>query len=119
MNTNSVPWGKLIEWNDQLAGCPSGVLVFFACIAFGYVWKMIQVLPNKFIPVVVMITGAVLNPLLQGKLDSVATISRIALLGFIIGFLAWLFHRLLLKKLEDKFGVKIDADTDITTKDKE
>jgi len=121
MNTNSIPYlNKLAELNDQLAGAPSGVLVFFGCIAFGYMWKWIKLLPNRFIPLAVVFSGAVLNPVLQGKYDSFATIARVALLGFIIGFLAWLFHRLLLKKLEDKLGVKLEeGNTDIITKDKE
>jgi hypothetical protein len=117
MNTNSIPyWNKLVEINDSLAGAPSGLLIFFVCIAFGYVWKMVRLLPNRFIPAVVMVTGACLNPLLLGKHDSIAHMARAAIIGFIIGFLAWLFHRLLLKKLEDKFGSLDDGNTDFINK---
>lgn len=110
MNTNSIPyWDTLIKWNDSLAGAPSGLLVFALCIAVGYVWKIIRVLPNRFIPLVVMLTGSVLHSLLTMVADQPAPVwVRSAVVGFIIGFLAWLFHHLLLKRLEDKFGAKLD-----------
>ena len=36
------------------------------------------------------------------------------MIGFIIAFAAWVFHRLALKRLEDRFGTKLTED-DTTT----
>lgn len=106
MNTNSIPyWDTLVNWDARLAGAPSGLLVFALCIATGYVWKAIRICPNRFTPLAVMIFGLIYNLVLNWKSDERL---RFALIGLIIGFLAWIFHRLLLKKLEDKLGVKID-----------
>ncbi len=121
--TNAIPyWDTLVRWNESLIGAPAGLLIFILCIAMGYVWKMVRVLPNRFIPLVVMLTGAVLYPLLMWTKEGppVPVIVRNAILGFIVGFAAWLFHRLLLKRIEDKFGVKVDEDTEelVIPKDK-
>lgn len=104
--TNAIPyWDVIVQWDKNLSGAPSGLLVFILCIAVGYVWKVIRVLPNRFIPLLVMLTGAGLHAALQPSPNP--SIVRAAVVGFIIGFLAWLFHRLLLKKLEDKLGAKL------------
>ena len=107
--TNSIPyWDVIVQWDKNLNGAPSGLLVFLLCIAAGYVWKVIRVLPNRFIPLVVMLTGALLHSgLTYAEKQSLSDWIRAAVVGFIIGFLAWLFHRLLLKRLEDKFGAKL------------
>lgn len=112
MNTNAIPyWDTLVKWNDSLAGAPSGLLVFALCIAAGYVWKVIRVLPNRFIPLVVMLIGAALHSLLTMVANQSAPVwVRSAVVGFIIGFVAWVFHRLVLKRLEDKFGTKLLED---------
>jgi len=113
MNTNAIPyWDTLVRWNESLIGAPAGLLIFILCIACGYVWKMVRVLPNRFIPLVVMLTGALLYPLLMWTKEGppVPVIVRNSILGFIVGFAAWLFHRLLLKRIEDKFGAKLDED---------
>ena len=108
--TNAIPyWDTLVNWDARLAGAPSGLLVFALCIAFGYLWKAIKVFPNRFTPLAVMVAGAILYPALTYAVNQSGPVwVRAAVVGFIIGFLAWLFHRLLLKKLEDKLGVKID-----------
>lgn len=112
--TNAIPyWDTLVQWDAKLAGAPSGLLVFALCIAAGYVWKVIRVLPNRFIPLVVMLTGAVLHPALTYAADQAGPVwVRSAVVGFIIGFLAWLFHRLILKRIEDKLGAKLEDDSD-------
>ena len=113
MNTNTIPyWETLVEWDAKLAGAPSGLLVFALCIAAGYAWKSVKLLPNRVIPLVVMLTGAILHPILSG-----GDVARTAVIGFVIGFLAWLFHRLILKRIEDRLGVKLTEDeTDFIAK---
>ncbi len=110
--TNGIPYlDVIVQWDKSLNGAPSGILVFLLCIAVGYVWKVVKVLPNRFIPLVVMLTGSALHAgLTYSEKQTVADWIRAAVVGFIIGFLAWLFHRLLLKKLEDKLGAKLFDD---------
>lgn len=114
MNTNAIPyWDVLVSWDAKLAGAPSGLLVFALCIAFGYVWKAIKICPNRFTPLAVMLAGAVLHPALTYAAGQAGPVwVRSAVVGFIIGFLAWMFHRVLLKRIEDKFGVKLEDDSD-------
>lgn len=105
--TNSIPlFDEAVQWSEQLMNAPAAILVYILCIASGYVWKMIRVLPNKFIPLVVMCIGAILLVMLTWAAGlSIQAITRNAVVGFIIGFIAWLSHMFVLKKLETKFGI--------------
>jgi len=101
----------LIDWNEKLIGAPSGVLVFLLCIAVGYSWKAIRVLPNRFIPVLVMFAGAVAFPLLNWQHgDGHQSFVRHSALGFIIGFVAWLAHNQVIKRIEEKLGLFENGD---------
>lgn len=117
MNTNSIPYlDEAIKWSESLSNAPAAVLVFLMCIASGYVWKAIRVFPNRFTPLVVMIVGAVLLMGLTWASNSTGpVILRNAVVGFIIGFAAWLAHRLILKRIEDRFG-KVTDDTEFVEK---
>lgn len=99
-------------------GAPAAVLVFLLCLAAGYVWKIIHVLPNRFIPLVVMVTGAALLPLLLWKDEArMPHHLRVAIVGFIIGCVAWLVLRVGLKKLENRLGTSLtDENTTFITK---
>jgi len=108
MNTNSIPyWDKVLQADDILRAAPAGILVFVLCIAFGYTWRAIKVLPNRFTPLVVMIFGAIFN---LGLNWAQADRLRFLVVGFILGFAAWATHRLIIKRIEDKFGGKLDED---------
>lgn len=101
---------NLTQWNDKLMGAPSGVLVLFLCLAAGYVWKMIRVLPNRFIPLIVMLTGAIIFVLLNWATPTVPLIAKHFVIGFIIGFVAWLCHNKFLKHIERKLGLCDEKD---------
>lgn len=119
MNTNTLSyWDTAVRLNEHLTGAPAGILVFIICIAIGYIWKNIHVLPNRFIPLIVMLSGSILNPLLYWPNNTKDAV-RLLVIGFIIGFVSWIFHKLVLKKIEDKFGVKLDDDTQFIEKPKE
>lgn len=119
MNTNAIPyWDTVIKINEHLAGAPAGILVFLLCIALGYVWKNMHFLPNRFIPGIVMLFGAVANPLLYWPANAKDAV-RLTVVGLIIGFIAWLFHRLVLKKIEEKFGIKLEDNTEFFEKPKQ
>lgn len=121
MSTNAIPYlDTIVSWSDNLMGAPAAALVFFLCLAAGLGWKIIHVLPNRFIPVVVMLTGSVLLPVLLWKEDAkLAHHMRIAVIGFIIGCVAWLVLRVGLKQLETRLGTNLtDEDTMHFTKPK-
>lgn len=110
--TNSIPYfEKLVQFDEVLRHAPAGILVFVLCIAFGYVWRAIKVLPNRFTPLVVMLFGCGFNLALNWKGPERL---RFAVGGFIIGFAAWVVHRLVIKRIEDKFGMTL-AEDDTTT----
>lgn len=120
MNTNSIPYlDEAIRWSESLSNAPAAVLVFLMCIASGYVWRAIKIFPNKYTPLVVMIVGAMLlMGLTWVGTAPVPVVMKNFCVGFIIGFLAWLFHRLLIKRLEDWLGTKLTDDTEFVEKPK-
>jgi hypothetical protein len=97
---------QIIEWNNKLLNAPAGVIVGLVCIALGYVGKMTKPFPNRFIPAAVMACGSILFTLLtwQKGID-VPTVTRNACIGFFIGFVSWLVHRLIIKRFEQKLGL--------------
>lgn len=89
---------------DYVAGMPSLMLVFVGCVAIGYVLKLSPWFPNSAIPLVVILSGLILNLMLCGaKPDTMVAIvwkTRHAVVGMIIGLMAWMFHLLILKRIE-------------------
>ena len=99
---------------NQAFNLKLAVLVGVACIAFGYFLRTIKKFPNALIPAVVMIAGGVVSIFLQPEgpkeLSSRAWDVKNFTAGFGVGFLAWIFHKSILKKIEDKFGIKAQTD---------
>lgn len=99
---------QLNKWNDQLYGLPAGSLVFVACLAYGYAIKLTPFIPNKFIPISVIMFGAAANLALAEATTTLQSISRSLLTGFIIGTSAWLAHYSIISKIEDMIFKKSD-----------
>lgn len=55
------------------------LVVMVACLVLGYIIKTLEFLPNKFIPTILAVLGAVLNAVVQGV--SVDAIVYGALMG--------------------------------------
>lgn len=113
--TNTTYWNGLVEWDARLAGAPGGVLVFLACLAVGYLLRIVRPFPNRFIPLSVTIAGAIAYSLVTWVSGQAGPVwVRACLIGLVIGFVAWLCHRLLIKHLENflkrRFGVQIEED---------
>lgn len=75
-----------------------------ACIAVGYVIRLIPSIPNKWIPLACIIVAPVVYPFLTspGRVspDSVNPLMRIILTGLILGVLAFALHGQVLARLE-------------------
>jgi hypothetical protein len=92
----------LIKINEQLLNAPSGVLVMAFAIAIGYVCKVVSFFPNNRIPLVVVSSCSVAFPLLTYCAETDASdIPRNFIIGFVLGFIAWLFHAQILKRFVD------------------
>lgn len=75
-----------------------------ACIAAGYVIRIIPAIPNKWIPSVCILIAPCIYPFLTntGRVspDSVNPMMRIVLTGLILGVLAFAIHDQALSRLE-------------------
>jgi hypothetical protein len=110
MNTNSIPYlDTITRWVESINNAPSAVLTLLLCIAAGYLWKSIKVLPNKFIPAVVMVVGGAALMALQWKTTEHL---RAFVVGFFIGFVAWLIHNQVIKRIAKRFGLDSGDDED-------
>ena len=96
----------IVNWVNQLYGLPAGVLVGLLCIVICYAFKVTDRFPNDAIPVVCLLLGAILLPMLAPEcpLEEKLIAYRVkhAVVGIIVGLVAWAFHNLILSKIEDK-----------------
>lgn len=97
------------EFTDALGslyGAPGYVIVFLSTVVFGYVLRAIKRFPNAGIPLAVVLWGAVCNIMLADVYSPPQSLrlwlTKNLLIGFILGFAAWTFHRAFLKRFEDK-----------------
>jgi hypothetical protein len=92
---------------EQLLNSPSCFLIIVPISILAGVWEMMQSTPSKYIPIVCLVAGTGLYP----ALTSVSTVPPgfpnpsfvLFLNGFILGFVAYLLHKFLIKKLIEKF----------------
>ena len=116
---------------NQLLSAKAEVLTAILCIVIGYVCRKISIFPNRFIPLVCLVTGGVVYPLIVPVGDVAYQAShptvRCVIIGLIIGFAIWTLHKALLKPLEAKFpwltkfldGTNSDSDPEAFTKSPE
>lgn len=108
MNTNSIAvLETFYRWNDALLGAPVGVLVLFACVALGYALKLLPFVDNKWIPLVVIVGGMTLFPMISERAAAEpwrVWLGKTTAFGMIVACAAWLLHNRLLKLIEQKLG---------------
>lgn len=105
---------------NSLYGAPVWVLVIALSICLGYLLKIAKWFPNQRIPLVVVPTAIVANLLLMlpFKASSMVTswVTRQIIVGLVLGFVAWVFHYTILKRVESYFpwlqGAMQDAGLD-------
>lgn len=108
----------ILSYLDKLEGLPAAALIFLACIALGYMLRFIKPFPNSAIPVVVILFGA-LSMLFLADARPTTMPARIwtvrnLLVGLIIGFAAWIAHKLILSRIENLIGSKLPSTGDST-----
>ena len=106
-------------------GAPGYVLVAAVCVVIGYILRLNKTFPNAKIPIVCVLAGAILNPLCDAVGDTGKEAFRIwivrnVLIGVVVGFCAWMFHNLILKRIEEKIPLlgpalkRVDAELEPT-----
>lgn len=104
----------------KLNGLPGYMLVLLSCFAVGFIIKRwAKRIPNESIPTVVALWGAVFNSVIADPCaDTVPFriwLVKNALVGFIIGVIAFSSHRYvwkpLLRKLAKRFAIELDDDS--------
>lgn len=101
----------LINYLQKLAGLPAAALTVAVCIVTGYVLKCLKKFPNEAIPVIVILMGGVLYPLIADANNTWTLrvwIVRNAGIGLVFGLVAWLIHNQILKRIESKLGLFTD-----------
>ena len=96
----------------QVWNSPNSALIILPVSIVAFIWEMNSKTPSKFIPVVCLALGMILYPLLT-PLSSVpktfpVPIVVLLLNGLVLGFIAWMVHKFVVKKLIDKFGGRDD-----------
>lgn len=92
---------------QKLSGLPAIALVALLCLAAGYVLRFWKAFPNNAIPLVVTILGATYALIADDRNDTPLRIwmARNVIVGLIVGFATWAFHKMILSRIETKFPV--------------
>ena len=97
---------QVVDLLNKLYGLPGIALVALMCLLGGYALRLCKCFPNNGIPLVVVIFGAAILPLISDFRSSPLPLRvwlvRNILVGALIGLCTWLFHNSVIKKLENK-----------------
>ena len=92
---------KFLQDLWALTAEPKNLLVF-ALLAIGYLCRQAEIIPNKFIPIIVLVCGLIFGPLI------VTPLANGVLYGIAIAGLSTLLYEAVLRHVEDwlhaKFG---------------
>lgn len=97
------------NWLMDLGAAPFS---FIACIVFSYVFRMIPIFPNRWIPFICILFGPIMFCLLNPHSSSINTTAFYAhsiVGGFFIGLVAWLAHDKWASKIEDVINTKFPS----------
>ena len=89
------------NWLMNLGAVPFTVIT---CIIIGYVFRAIPIFPNKWIPIMVILSGEIfllVNPHPSSE-SAGAFYAHGAVGGLFIGIVAWLLHDKFMQGFEDK-----------------
>lgn len=103
---------QLIDALNQIVNLPAVALAPLFCISLGYMLRFLKTFNNDRIPIACWLAGGVVYPLLAGWPAPAnplmvqigipfGAIARNVIIGLILGFVSWLFHNQVLKRIED------------------
>jgi len=109
---------SLLSALDKIQGLSAAALICFGCIVLGYILRFIKKFPNDGIPVAVILFGSAMMLFLADPRPT-AMPARIwsvrnLLVGAIIGFVAWMLHKVVLSKIEEYIAKKFPDLNDTT-----
>ena len=97
---------QILHGLNVVNGLPGHAVVGLSCIIMGYTLRFIKRFPNDGIPLACILWGMAFNPMIADvRLPGTSLriwLVRNALLGLIIGGGAWMLHKYLLSRIEDK-----------------
>jgi hypothetical protein len=83
------------------------IQVVILCLLSGYIVRMLPFIPNRLIVLVTTLIGGIVLPYLtpRGAVspDVPHPMFSLVIIGLAMGFSVWLFHKLIGKRIEDKF----------------
>lgn len=93
---------------EQLWNSPASAFIIVPVSIVAWLWEMWDFTPSKYVPLVCIILGTALYPALT-PLKTVPPNFPIPILvlilnGLVLGFLAFILHKFLVKKLIEKFS---------------
>lgn len=107
---------SILQLLDKVQGMSAVALVCFSCIVVGYVLRFFKSFPNDGIPVTVILWGAVAMLVIADPHPSAVSLriwtARNFMVGIIIGFIAWMLHKIVLSKIEDFIAKRFVGSSD-------
>lgn len=109
---------RVSEWLSKLYGLPGYACVLVFCVILGYILKSSKRFPNDGIPLVLFLAGMIFNSLIADPLaDSLSLrvwLVKNAVIGGIIGGMAWVAHYQWIKRFKSRM-----SDTELSYKEKD
>lgn len=85
---------------DYIQSAPLSVLTVIFLNGLGYGLKFIPWVPNRSIPLVLMLAGALVMMFLAPVPEGRNPLILLGLMGWVFGCIAWLVHAIALRRLE-------------------
>jgi len=96
-------WKDLTDFLASLGGAPGYVLTLLISVVGCYIVRALRHVPNEAMPTIVTLWGALWNLLLADPWSPPASIrlwvAKNIGIGLIIGFVGWLLHKKVMKRL--------------------
>ena len=103
------------NWLWNLGAAPFTVA---SCIIVCYLFRFMPFFPNKYIPLICILTGAIVFPFLNPHPTSItmtAFVIHSIVGGLFLGIVAWLIHDKFIQNIEDKITMKFPGASIILT----
>lgn len=97
---------------DYIQSAPLAPLIILFLNALGYGLKRVPFLPNRSIPLALMLAGALLMMFLAPVPPGRNPLLLLGLMGFLFGCIAWLVHAIALRRIEKYLPGEIDPEDD-------